>query len=76
MTDHICEWGCKFDFEDGAECQVEGCKEWLNTDEIKRRLNATQRLSAKRVHNILEDRKLYSQDVLALHEYADTLEGK
>ena len=37
---------------------------------------ATERLSAERVKAILEDRKLYSQDILALHEYAKILEGK
>ena len=75
MTEHVHEW--KPDIYEkaylGARCD---CGETLSEVEVTRLLNATERLSAERVKNILEDRKLYSQDVLALHEYANILEGK
>jgi hypothetical protein len=48
----------------------------VDADEILQRLNATARLSAERVKEILEDRTITTGDVLALKAYADILEGK
>ena len=73
MTEHVCEWILKTNAVAICTC---GCNRALGTEEILARINATERLSAERVKAILEDHKLYSQDVLALHEYADILEGK
>jgi len=79
MTEHVCEWELKAYLYVGVpifDCKIKGCHEKLTVRQAESRINATSRLSADRVKSILEDRKLYSQDILALHEYADTLEGK
>jgi len=83
MTEHVHEWKW-------TEVEVSSplgpftdkyyrclkCSKKMYAHKAEARLNATERLSAERVKAILEDHKLYSQDVLALHEYADILEGK
>jgi len=85
MTEHVCEW--RFGEDEFGRlifvCGGPDCDLVLKPEDAIARLNeyetlkkATERLSARRVHGILEDRKLYSQDVLALHEYANILEGK
>ncbi len=74
MNEHVHDW--EWEDEDFSDVVVCECGTTMTSEEKLRRINATERLSARRVHGILEDRKLYSQDVLALHEYADTLEEK
>ena len=79
MTEHVHEWEIIFNPDHSFRrvvCKTINCFEEMSDAEHEARLNATERLSARRVHGILEDKKLYSQDVLALHEYADILEGK
>jgi FtsZ-binding cell division protein ZapB len=47
MSEHKHDWWHNgFDYEDGAWCKVEGCKEWLGCDEITRRLNVVEQLEA------------------------------
>ncbi len=69
MTEHVCEWRWHSVFtEDGIDCRL--CAEegyspsnWMDRDEVVRRLNATERLSAKN-----EAWKAYYRDATELAE--------
>ena len=84
MTEHVHE--CKYQLRQTLTYRrfvCSGCSNIISIADAEEILNeyetlkaATERLSAERVKAILEDRKLYSQDILALYEYAKTLEGK
>ena len=91
MTEHVHKWRfyrASWSYETMARCTVKGCNESLDGDEVTRRLNATERLSAKvaRRNGVIlrlgADRVSYGKqtqgygDNLDLMAYADILEGK
>jgi len=88
MTEHVHKWRfyrASWSYETMARCTVKGCNESLDGDEVTRRLNATERLSAELATEILGFliRKLGLVGYLgttvyqdALRDYANILEGK
>ena len=80
MTEHRHEWRIKdvrkymIDYADiKAICD---CGKTMNTDEIERRLNATEALSARRAEYIAEQAEgIYPATRKMLEEYARILEG-
>ena len=77
MTDHVHEWGA--DVGDGivALCKDPTCHESLDWDEIDRRLNATERLSAEDAIEIAKSRgDIFDDEADTLEAYAAALEGE
>ena len=86
MTEHVCKWGWDED-ADGIHFLYcySGCTDTMFPDEILQRVNATERLSAKRALLIANaiDKLGYTIDGMDggnstryLRDYADILEGK
>ena len=83
MTEHVHEWGTRHKrhsiYGDVIEVWCPICCTVMPWIEAKRRLNATERLSAEIVNGLLEgddspDLLIYER--VALRAYADILEGK
>ena len=79
MTDdHVCKWSITVHFDDDFKCL--GCKNIMDIEEVKRRLNATEVLSAevaRECQHYTSHMGAYSVGhALALDRYADILEGK
>ncbi len=73
MSDeHVCDWARTL----GGTIRCAICGEPMSQTDEQRRLNATERLSAERVREILEDRNVTTGDILALKAYADAREGR
>ncbi len=71
MAEHVHEWTHNgFDYEDGASCAVPDCKEWLSTEEITRRLNATERLSAEDAQRVSQFVRLDDEKILRMWSWA------
>ena len=66
MTEHHHVWTHNgFDYEDGAECADPDCKEWLGTEEITLRLNASERSSAE-IRKVLDNGDLLDKVKLGM----------
>lgn len=72
---NIIAW-CSWNWEQSGYDLDLPCKEILSEAEINRRLNAGERLSEKRVNEILEDRTVTTGDVMALRAYVAEREKK
>ena len=78
MTEHVHEWGFVYQGHDIASwCDYEciHCGTSIDGPSITKRLNATERLSARRAKDVAEYGSLYSKDRAAVIAYADTLES-
>ena len=83
MTEHVHKWRfyrASWSYETMARCTVKGCNESLDGDEVTRRLNATERLSAEDAHMLYHAAPQRSDEDYrrkdALFDYANILEGK
>ena len=81
MTEHVHEWKPEYDVEVYGESFQCGCGDMMATDEIARRLNATERLSAEDALDASEDSYEANslpapKHVAALKAYASALEGE
>ena len=74
MTEHVHEWECRY-LGIVPRCKVDGCGIYMHYDELERRLNATERLSAEDARRI-SNRKLPVSEHEELQAYADILEEK
>ena len=75
MDEHVHEWRWRYL---GAipKCKVDGCGKSMHYDEVERRLNATERLSAEDATVIANGWTSNATLRDTLRAYADTLEGK
>ena len=76
MAEHVHEWGVWHEgMEWGTGCKE--CFEGMDDNELERRLNATERLSAEVARDCGEAGGIYKKENRdALQAYADILEGK
>ena len=78
MSDHVCKWSITVHFDDDFKCL--GCKNIMDIEEVKRRLNATEVLSAEIASGLTKpaflNEEKFQAGIQKLREYADILEGK
>ena len=73
-TEHVCDWGPWHPWCSQYRCLVQGCYKVMNSDEVARRINAAERLSAGDARKMI----FRSDDWVkaTLRAYADAREGK
>ena len=84
MGEHVHEWKRSSQRWGAYYCANDSCDEFLNSEDVEARLNATERLSADRarIASIMASKmpsefgEIKDNLIDALDAYADTLEGQ